>query len=168
MARRRSNARRFARALREELARLPSQIARDVSVKIGAEIQRNFDRGVDPYGRAWRPLAKSTIERGRFNPPLTDTGEGRDSISVEPASGAGIKILVGLTRMLYHQFGGKSHLRGGRRNRAFGTAADLSAGRNSPPKRSFLPFDRIPPRWVELYQESLDELSARAQRRLGR
>lgn len=165
---RRSNARRFARALREELARLPSQIARDVAVKIGNEVQRNFDRGVDPYGRPWRKLAKSTIERGRHAPPLTDTGEGRDSISVEPASGAGIKILVGLTRMLYHQFGGKSHLSGGRRNRAFGTGADLSRGRERPPKRSFLPFDRIPARWVELYQDSLDALSAQAQRRLGK
>lgn len=150
-----TNARKFSAAILE-LARIPSQVSAQAARDLSKEIQRSFDKGVDPFGKPWKPLAKATIAKGRRPPPLTDTGAGRRSVIVRPAVGAGIQITVGLVRMLYAQFGGKSHLRGHRKNKKFGTSADLSAARGNPPKRSFLPFDEMPPRWIQIYQSSLD------------
>lgn len=162
-----TNARKFSAAILE-LARIPSQVSAQAARDLSKEIQRNFDRGVDPFGKAWKPLAKSTIAKGRRAPPLTDTGEGRRSVVVRPAVGAGIQITVGLVRMLYHQFGGASHLRGRggsykqrHTNKRFGTSADLSSRRGNPPKRSFLPFDEMPERWIQIYQASLDTVLAK-------
>jgi phage gpG-like protein len=147
-----TNAGRFS-AVARELARLPSRVSAAVARDIGREIQRNFDRGVDPYGKTWEALADSTIERGRHPPPLTDTGRGRASVKVVAAAGAGIRITVGVTYMLYHQFGGPSHLRHRgsyrlrRLHKDFGRDRDRGGERGNPPKRSFLPFDRIPDAW---------------------
>jgi hypothetical protein len=74
------------------LAAVPSQIAADASERIGDLIQGEFDAGVDPYGHAWKPLAESTIERGRTPPPLTDTTDMRSGIEVRPMAGAGVSI----------------------------------------------------------------------------
>lgn len=113
-----------------------------------------MDAGRDPYGRAWRLKANGTVSR------LRKTGRGRRSILVSPASGAGIKITVGILYMIYHQFGGKSHLRGHKRHPDFGRDKDRSGGRNRPPKRSYLPFDRMPSTWAEIILKRL-ESSAR-------
>lgn len=156
-----TNARRFSAALRE-MARVPSRVSTAIAKDISREIQKNFSAGVDPYGRAWRQLAKSTIKAGRHPPPLTDTGEGRRSVVVKAAQGAGINIVVGVLYMLYHQFGGASHLRGPggsyrkrRKNKNFGRDKDRSAGRGNPPKRSFLPFERMPPKWEAIWEKHL-------------
>lgn len=149
-------ARQLSRAIRD-LERVPSQAATDTARDLSREIQGNFDRGVDPFERPWRKLARSTIEGGRHNPPLTDTGRGRRSVRVFATAGAGIRITVGTLYMLFHQFGGASHLKGGHKNKKFGTSSDLSAGRSNPPKRSFLPFDVMPPRWLEIMQRNIDK-----------
>ncbi len=156
-----TNARRFSAALRE-MARVPSRVSAAIARDISKEIQKNFDAGVDPYGRKWRALAQSTIDNGRQAPPLTDTGAGRRSVVVRATSGAGIEIVVGLVRMIYHQFGGASHLRGPggsyrkrRKNKNFGRDKDRSAGRGNPPKRSFLPFERMPPKWERIWEKHL-------------
>lgn len=158
-----TNARRFSQVIRN-LAKVPSQATTAIARDLNKEIQRNFDRGVDPYGRKWRPLAESTLERGRHPPPLTDTHEGRNSVLVTPGRGAGLKVVVGLVRMLYHQFGGASHLRGPggsyrrrKQNKNFGRDKDRSAGRERPPKRSFLPFERMPSAWLEIIRKRIDE-----------
>lgn len=55
---------------------------------LSARLRRNFDKGVDPDGKPWKPLAASTIERKKKagnpypNRPLYATGLMRRSISV--------------------------------------------------------------------------------------
>lgn len=165
------NAKQFSKIMRE-LARVPAQSSRDVARDINREIQRNFDRGVDPYGKPWRKLAKSTLENGRHPPPLTDSRDGRKSVRVSAMAGAGIQIVVGVLYMLYHQFGGASHLRGPGNNARqryknrkkhpdFGRDKDRSSGRESPPRRSFLPFDRLPPAWGEIILGRLEQNARR-------
>jgi len=94
--------------LAENLRRLtevPSRAARAACEDIKAAIEKQFDEGKDPYGRPWKPLARSTIARGRTPPPLTDTGDMRDSIEVKPMAGAGISITIGVDYASYHQTG---------------------------------------------------------------
>lgn len=164
------NAARFSKALRE-LARVPSQATAAIARDLNKEIQRNFDRGVDPYGRKWRPLAKSTLKRGRHPPPLTDTGSGRSSVVMRPSAGAGLKLTIGVLYMLYHQFGGASHLRGSggsyrlrKLNKNFGRDRDRSSGRENPPKRSFAPFEHLPAKWLLIIGRRLEEQAKRVMR----
>lgn len=131
------NAKSFSKVMRD-LARVPSKASKRVARDISKEIQRNFDRGVDPFGRKWRALAPSTVAHGRHPPPLTDTSKGRNSILVKPMGGAGIVITIGVLYMLYHQFGGK---------------------RGRPPKRSFLPSDKLPRGWGEIILGHIEEIA---------
>lgn len=152
------HAKQFSQVMRD-LARVPAQASRAIAKDISKEIQRNFARGVDPYGEPWRELADSTRARGRHEPPLTDTGAGKRSVKVAPLASAGIRITVSVFYMVYHQFGGKSHLRGGRRNPRFGTDTDRSTDRENPPRRSFLPFDALPRAWGEIILARLEEMA---------
>ena len=77
-----------------DLAGVPSRVAREVSGEIAELLQAEFDAGADPYGSPWTQLADSTIDRGRFPPPLTDTRAMRDSIRVAPLQSAGIGITI--------------------------------------------------------------------------
>lgn len=168
-----TDARRFSKILRG-FARIPSQATTAIAREISKEIQKNFDQGVDPYGRKWRPLSRAYMEAtGRTNPPLTDTGRGRRSVKVAPLSGAGLTITIGVLYMVYHQFGGASHLRGPggsyrrrKQNKNFGRDKDRSGGRENPPKRSFLPFDRMPARWEQIIQKQLEKMTARMLKRV--
>ena len=151
------NAKRFSQVMRE-MARVPSRASAAICRDIEREIQRNMDRSVDPYGRPWRKKANGQ------RTTLTKTGAGRASIKATPTSGAGFKITVGLLRMIYHQFGGMSHLKGPsgtsadrKKNKNFGRDKDRSTGRNNPPKRSFLPFERLPRSWGEIVLARIEE-----------
>lgn len=80
-----------------------TDIVRESSKRVDALVEDEFARGADPYGRAWAPLAPSTLARGRTPPPLTATGTMRGSRVVVP---------VGLTTKIrlpfpaaYHQTG---------------------------------------------------------------
>lgn len=77
------HAKQFSQVMRD-LARVPAQASRAIAKDISKEIQRNFARGVDPYGEPWRELADSTRARGRHEPPLTNTGSGKRSVRVAP------------------------------------------------------------------------------------
>lgn len=88
-----------------KLADVPSQAARAAAANIADVIERQFDSGTDPYGRAWAPLKPYTLAKGRFPPPLTDSGAMRDSIEVKPTSGAGIEITMGAEYATFHQTG---------------------------------------------------------------
>ncbi len=134
------NAKRFSQVARS-LARLPSQVARKTAADISREIQRSMDASKDPEGTAWQP------KRGGGATQLKKSGRGRASIKVTPTTGAGLKITVGVKYMIYHQFGGKSHLRGHKKHPDFGRDADRGGNRQHPPKRSFLPFEKLPDRW---------------------
>jgi hypothetical protein len=82
---------------------------------------------------------------------------------------------VAVLHMIYHQFGGASHLRGPGRNPAqryanrkkhkdFGRDRDRSRGRNRPPQRSFLPFDRMPKAWERIVQREIERAAKRVLR----
>jgi hypothetical protein len=131
-----------------ELARVPSKVARKVAHEIDLEIQRCFDRGVDPYGRPWAPLAPATLRKGRTPPPLTDTWKGRASVEVKPMRGAGVAITVGTPYMKYHQSG-------------------ASKGNWRLPIRMFLPTNVLPKAWRKIYVEALAEMTAAALRVTG-
>lgn len=85
------NARDGAAALRR-LAAVPARIAGDVASVINDLIQDGFDRGTNPYGRAWARLRPTTLAKGRFPPPLTDTGAMRGGTRAVPRGGAGIDL----------------------------------------------------------------------------
>ncbi len=165
------NAKRLSKLVRD-LGRAPSVASAQIARELNKEIQSNFTRGVDPFGRKWRGLAQSTKEAGRHNPPLTDSGHGRSSVVVKALRGAGVAIVVGALYMIYHQFGGASHLRGPggsyskrHKNKAFGRDADRSKGREHPPRRSFLPQgNQFPPRWVAIIERAYKAATTKAWR----
>jgi phage gpG-like protein len=130
-------ARELSRVMRQ-IATVPSRIATAVARDITQEIQDNFDRGVDPFYRSWRPLADSTLARGRHPPPLTDTGAGRAGVAVVPRAGAGLRMVVSVGYMEIHQTG------------------SLTIP-NRPPRRSFLPVSKMPDTWLEIYQHHMDQ-----------
>lgn len=153
------NAKRLSQLVRK-LAAVPSQASAQIARELNAEIQGNFDKGVDPFGRRWKRLAKSTLAKGRHPPPLTDTRRGRESVTAKSMRGAGVMIVVGVLYMIYHQFGGKSHLRGHRKNKNFGRDKDRSSGRATPPRRSFLPQgNEWPKRWIAIIDRAYTNAS---------
>jgi phage gpG-like protein len=142
-----------------EMARVPSRVAPAVARDISREIQRSMDASKDPYGRPWK--IKANGKRSK----LLRTGRGRASILVRAARGAGFQITVGVLYMIYHQFGGASHLRGPggsyrlrKKNKNFGRDKDRSSGRNKPPQRMFLPFDRLPDSWGAIILARLEAM----------
>lgn len=123
------------------LAGIASQIAAPVARRIRRQIALNFSAGVDPYGRAWAPLAARTLAKGRHPPPLTDTRRGREGIRVFPLNRTGVGITSDVDYMGVHQ-DGAAHI----------------------PARKFLPELALPPAWKRIWQE---ELSRAARRRLS-
>lgn len=154
---RKINAARFSKVMRE-LARVPSQASRAIAADVSKDIQRKIDNSTDPYGKPWK------LKRNGKPSILRRKGPGRRSIVVTPTRGAGFRIVVGILYMIYHQFGGKSHLRGHRKNSKFGRDEDRSSGRNRPPTRSFLPFDRMPPEWEKIVEKRIKEAARRVLR----
>jgi hypothetical protein len=120
----------FGKAL-TSLAGVPSQVARTVAKRISWDIQANFDLGRDPYRKAWHPLAPSTIKRGRFPPPLTDTRAGRQGVKVKPMQSGGIKLLNSVDYMGFHQKG------------------------EGQKRRSFFPDNTLPKKWQSIWDEEL-------------
>ncbi len=154
----RTNARKFSAVMRD-LAKVPAQASKAIARDIATQIQRDMSAGQDPYGKAWQKRRDGSTSH------LKDTGAGRASIRVTPTVGAGFRITVGVLYMLYHQFGGKSHLRGHRKNPNFGRDKDRGGKRGKPPKRSFLPFEVMPRSWGEIITAHITEL---AQKRINR
>lgn len=119
-----------------DLAEVPSRAARRVSEDLSVLIQEEFDAGADPYGREWDPLADATRERGRTEPPLTDSGAMRGGIRVAPLPGAG----VGVT--LPHP--AEPHQTG------------WSGPRSDGPSRPILPSGVMPARWREVIMDAVE------------
>lgn len=81
---------------------LPRRVAEKAAPAITAELQREFARGTDPYGRKWRKLATGKPSH------LTESGRLRRGTRAAPLPGkrAGVRILLGHGRIgLYHQTG---------------------------------------------------------------
>lgn len=130
------------RQLEDNLHRLsgvPSRVASDGAERIDALIEDQFDAGTDPYGVAWEALAESTLDKGRFPPPLTDTTALRSTRDVSPMAGAGISITFDEGYAGFHQ--------GGTRNM---------------PERMILPNDAFPPTWEAALEEASSDAFADA------
>ncbi len=123
------------------LAKVPSQLAGDVTEKIADEIRAEFAAGQDPYGRAWAALSQATLTRGRFAPPLTDTGDTIDSLEVKPMAGAGVSISFGTEYAGFHQTGTKNM-----------------------PARQPLPTAGFPSSWSKILSEAAEKKVAEALR----
>jgi Phage virion morphogenesis family len=107
------------------------------SERIEQLIQLEFDAGTDPYGAAWEPLAKTTIARGRHEPPLTDTRELRESVLVYP-SRDGIRVTVGT----------KDHPAGPHQT-------GWSGPQGSGPARPILPEGDMPDAWANAIEDAV-------------
>lgn len=126
----------FSQALRK-LASVPSQIAPQVSKDIRKQIFKDFQAGADPYGNPHKPLAASTLAKGRSEPSLLDTKRGRNSIKVFPMAKAGVAITVGTNYMWRHQTG------------------------QGPPARRFLPINVLPATYEAIWQKALERQAKR-------
>jgi Phage virion morphogenesis family len=91
----------------ESLSEVPRDAAKTAAPKLTLLLQEQFERGIDPYGRPWAPLAKSTLKKGRHPPPLTDTGRLKGGTRAQPYPGqqAGIQLVAGADYGRFHQFG---------------------------------------------------------------
>ena len=113
-----------------QLQRVPAQMARPVADRLNRWIQEGFDKGEDPYGVAWAPLAQATLDRGRFPPPLTDTRRMRSQAILVPLSGSGLALLPQISY-------GRRHM----------------AGTPDMPKRRYYPDAGIPAAWHRVIEE---------------
>ena len=118
-----------------DLASVPSRAAARVSRELEYLIGLEFDEGADPYGTAWKPLAKATLSRGRTPPPLTDSRDMRDSLRVRPLAGSGIGITIDHPAAP-HQTG-------------------WSGPQGSGPARPILPAREMPPLWAEAIEAAI-------------
>jgi len=133
----------LAASLRK-LSSLPSQVAAGAAERIEAQIQDDFDNGVDPYGSTWAPLMPRTLAKGRSAPPLTETGAMRGSVSVQPMQGAGIAITID-DPATHHQYG----------------TVDMEA-------RPIFPNQReLPDTWQRAISDAADEAFARTREAMG-
>lgn len=122
-----------------ELSLVPRRVAEIAAPKIDRELRKQFDLGVDPYGNAWAPLAPATIEKGRQEPPLTDTNELRDGTRATVRSGtkAGIQITVSARYGFFHQTGFRHYI-----------------SNKKVPARRILPQFGMPARWRQILREA--------------
>ena len=90
------------------LAEVPAQASKQAAEEIQKLIEEEYDAGKDPNARAWAPLRPSTVAKGRFPPPLTDSRAMRDGTEVKPMAGAGISITFDVDYAVFHHTGTKN------------------------------------------------------------
>ncbi len=117
----------------EGLEGLVEEIAAEAAPKIEALVSQEFSAQKDPYGKAWAPLAPSTVRRKGSSRILTHTGAMASSVNVK-AEGASIALSID-DPGIHHQFGTK-HM----------------------PARPVLPSDSLPQAW----QDEIEGAAARA------
>ncbi len=77
----------------EAIAAAPPKIAALAASQIATAVDREFAQGSDPYGDAWAALSESTTSKGRFDPPLNDTGAMKGSATAS-AEGTSVRVTV--------------------------------------------------------------------------
>lgn len=124
----------------EALARVPALAAQRVADNLHDLIEDEFADGRDPYGVDWAELAESTQDRGRFHPPLTDTGALRSTLNVYATGrGAGVSLAIGGAHpALPHQEG-------------------WSGPRSSGPARPIFPEHGLPETWEVAIEEAVTD-----------
>ncbi len=84
---------------------MPSQISKDFAKWSTQRLREGYAEGKDPNGNAWAPLRPATLARGRFPPPLTDTGKMRDSTKAVALPGSGVGFEIGPAYAVHHYQG---------------------------------------------------------------
>jgi Phage virion morphogenesis family len=135
-----SAALRKVRRVVEELALLPRKLAARAAPKLTVELQSQYARGVDPYGRPWAALSARTL-RKHGPPPLTDTGRMRDGTRAT-AGRSGIVLNVPRPGA-FHQVG--FHVHGKR-----------------VPARRILPYQGMPAKWRAILTQCAREIALEA------
>jgi hypothetical protein len=126
----------------QRLSEVPRKMAVIAAPKLSALLQDQFDRGADPYGRAWAPLKPSTIAKGRRPPPLTDTRKLREKTVVKVAQ-YGLRMIVGMPYGFFHQVGFK-------------------VSKTRVPPRRILPQYGLPASWKRVLDESARQAAREA------
>lgn len=122
-----------------KLAAVPARAARKVADGIYVLVEDEFEEGQDPYGHEWRELTEATLAKRSQDtePPLTDYGNMRDSLSVKPMRGAGVSITIDHPAAP-HQTG-------------------WHGSQGSGPARPIFPSLRMPTAWREVIDAAVDE-----------
>ena len=119
-----------------KLAEVPSRASKEAAEGVAAAIEVQFAEGIDPYGNPWAELAQSTLDKGRFPPPLTDTekhGPGM-GVKVSAKRGAGVSITFDAPYAGFHHTGTK----------------DM-------PARKVLPVGVMPATWNAAIRDALED-----------
>ena len=77
----------------KHIASSPPKIAALAAGMIQTQVDREFAVGADPYGAAWAALAPRTLAKGRFPPPLIDSGATKQSVTAS-AEGTSVRVSV--------------------------------------------------------------------------
>jgi hypothetical protein len=125
----------------DQLGRLPERLAVAAAPKITELQKAQFDAGVDPYGQAWKALARRTLAKGRRPPPLTDKRRLRNGTGTWPLVGHRLLHRVNAPYGIHHQYGAPR--------------ANLS-------QRMILPTKGLPPAWRRILDEQAKILARRA------
>ncbi len=84
------------RSTMNELAKVPSQLARPCVAKLNPFIDEMFANGHNPYRKAWAPLKPSTVRRKGGNKQiLVRTRKLWPGTKFVAKSGAGIALVIG-------------------------------------------------------------------------
>ena len=126
----------------EALARVPALAAQRVADNLHDLIEDEFTEGRDPYGVDWAELAESTQDRGRFHPPLTDTGAMRSTLNVY-ATGSGAGLAGGVSLAIAHP--------------ALPHQEGWSGPRSSGPARPIFPEHGLPETWEVAIEEAVTD-----------
>ena len=126
-------------------------IARVAAPSLDALVQQEFDRGTNPYGTAWKPLAASTVARGRSAPPLTDTGAMRGGTTVKPADTS--IVMQSPAPAFLHQYGWRLRLAKPKAKRSKGQVIAMMTHKTGGPARPIFPDGRIPNGWRQLVRK---------------
>lgn len=118
----------------KQLEKIPDTIAAEVAPKIDADLKAQFDKGVNAYGNAWKPLSESTLRRkGGDARILRRTDTLSSDVSAEAVGNSGIQMTVP-NPGTYHQTGTR-HM----------------------PARKILPDGTaLPRKWQKYIQDALD------------
>lgn len=83
------------------LTKIPSEVPEPIALAFNEQLQREFVEEKDPYGRAWKPLAKSTIQRKGHDRIMFESG---DMLEQTKAHAVGDRIeFVGTEYGPFHQ-----------------------------------------------------------------
>lgn len=136
----------------DELAKIPSRVARAVAADLEALIEEGYARGRDPYGEPWAPLKKRTLLKHR-PPPLTHYGLMREDTHARPRGGAGV--------VLSAPFPAAIHMTGA------GTPSDSDPGEQwgMHARPMFPDRDELPPKWRETIDRRVREAFEKGARR---